>query len=82
MAFKIDLYVLLLAEVAAQALHGGGDSQIFQSCGVQFMRQRLGIGSYLGGMFSQFFQAVPDFSRQIVAFMWSWFSSMVNNARR
>ena len=31
------------------------------------MRQRLGIGSYLGGLFSQFFQAVPDFSRQTVA---------------
>ena len=28
------------------------------------MRQRLRIGSYLSGMFSQLFQAVPDFSRQ------------------
>lgn len=46
-ASEVNLHVLLLAEFPAEALHGGGDSQIFQSCGVQFMRQRLGIGSNL-----------------------------------
>src|SRR5438270_11058651 len=37
-AFEIDFHMLPLAKFPAEAFHGGGDSQIVQSCRVQFMR--------------------------------------------
>ena len=82
MAFKVDLHVLFLAEFPAEALHGSVNSQIFQPGRVQFMRQRLGIGSYLAYLIYQLFQAVPDFCGQIVSVTLELVQFHVNNARR